>query len=441
MSKLGKLCADIHVEGGALQSHYGPDDPIRGQVVLSYEPVANILRRKTTPAELFGPLKIQLKVYGRAEVRIRHQGELSTNHNMDIFCQTISVFEGPFKAAGCHAYPFPFTFTFPEDFRAKSSAAWVPTPTTSVPPTFGMNFSARHDLVNIRIEYLVEVLVSVKGIKIKTILPQENLRPVINYTRPRPSGSLVNSSAFTFQERVEIFGSKPASPKALPSDVESILSSCPNAAQDRTSFKFDVICTHHRLIYAGQVLTYRIKVSHAGSASRTIFLPTATLKSLSVDLVATTSVDASERIIGSNECVDKRVLQKFAASTSSSAEFSAANDHTVDVVLDRITSAPCSFAHRKVTRSYLFRLDMKLKVADKIVSVARDCPVTMVPQPVDGGLTDLGSPASWLPPWSAVEDDMPPPTYNEARADGLPTRLDAVGPSKAGFCEQGQSKV
>ncbi|KAF2164331.1 hypothetical protein M409DRAFT_25210 [Zasmidium cellare ATCC 36951] len=415
-TKLGKLSASILIDNPT-RPRYGPNDPITGRLILRYNPATALFKKDPITADLFGPLRINVVLVGQIRIKIRRDRDLPTHHGGTLFAVPFHVYDGPFKGVVNTDYSFPFEARFPAIGDGGGS----------LPPTFASHFSDYPDVVDVAVLYHMGAKVEMPGIDIKVTVPEGNNAPQVRYDIPRPPLSFItdNTSVFSQRDRVQNEYLLPESlrPSGFKAKAKAVFSS-----SQFPVFAFEVFCTDQKHIHPGQRLTFNVRIIRNDKASSSTdgdFFPTMTLEGFKADVKSSTVVDASSRIIGSSQCYDSKTVQSLTCQTKFPIEFR--KEWSADITTGPVMNHTTSFEHVKTSRTYKLKVSLSFKIANKSIKVVKECPVVMLPPPLDIGVQDLKieeppPPIEAGPSGTRDDDedvDAPPPTYEEAGSSKL----------------------
>lgn len=171
--------------------HHGSDDPICGTVSVRY--TTSKLKNKEN-AELFGPLKIKLRLIGSIEI-----GRASDLQNTRVCLKVETIQDGPVKLMAGSQAQYPFSITFPPHSDPKVNTAvsaqqtaegqWkFQQKTTSVeteplPPTIRLRERDGVTKREIAIRYVLGVTAEMPGFSVEIVQPP--LDKEILYDQPQ----------------------------------------------------------------------------------------------------------------------------------------------------------------------------------------------------------------------------------------------------------------
>ena len=411
MSKLGKLQASIQPDGLS-QPHYGAGDPVSGTVKLVYLPYSSVFKKNVETAALFGPLRLDVILSGRIRIRIRRERShaLPTVHDVALFAQKFSVYRGSFEPEVGKDYTYPFTARFPQSTEEV------------LPPTFGVLFSDVPDIVDVAVQYRLGVTVEMPGIAIDTVLPPLEAQAGVHYELARPSMAFIDTSRSTFKLRTKI-----QNQHLLPNDKQPTgfkgKAKAMFASNDQfPTFVLDIFCTDQRRIYPGQQLKFEITLRRDDSETTAPAVPAITLDSFRAELKGITLVDGSQRLIGPPVSHSRTTVQSMVCESQLPISFSKANDYSTILTTNSLRRHASSFNHPKLSRTYTLKITMQFTVAKKSIKLVQDCPVVVVPPPLDLQHEVTAGPSRRA---AYEEEEEVLPTYEEAPAyedmNGAPT--------------------
>ncbi|KAK4499550.1 hypothetical protein PRZ48_010066 [Zasmidium cellare] len=415
-TKLGKLTTTLQITHPT-RPHYGPNDPITGRLILRYNPATALFKKDPITADLFGPLRINVILVGTIRIKIRRDRDLPTYHGGTLFAQPFHVYDGGFKAMVNGEYSWPFEARFPD----------VGDGGGRLPPSFASHFSDYPDVVDVDVFYQLGARVEMPGIDIRVNVPEGDSAPQVRYDIPRPPLSYITNNTSVFSHRASVQNEHLLPESHRPSGFKQKAKAVFSSSQFPV-FTFDVFCTDQRNIHPGQRLTFNVRIIRNDAKSSSTdgdFFPTMILESFKADVKSATVVDASSRIIGSSQCYDSRTAQSLSCKTTLPIEFR--KEWSADITTGPILNHTSSFEHAKTSRTYKLKVSLSFKIANKSIKVVKECPVTMLPPPLDLGVQGLKIEAP-PPPIEAgpsgtrdgdEHEDAPPPTYEEAGSSKL----------------------
>ncbi|KXT06924.1 hypothetical protein AC578_7157 [Pseudocercospora eumusae] len=421
-AKLGRLNAQILIDDG-FRIHYGPTDTVSGRIVLSYKPHSSLLKSNAPTADLFGPISIQGILRSKVRVKVRRgdSHRLPTDHSKILFEYVFDVFVGSFKATVGEDFSYPFAINLPQDLKdiydpANGGYAELMSSGDSrdqlLPLTFSMHFVDHPDVVSVGVLHQIGAQVTMPGIDIKTDIPSGDDRPPIRLELPRPPRALVERNKTTFIQNARVQNEyllpEEERPQGFKQKAKAVFTS-----SHFPEFVVDVQCTYQQYIHPGQQLTFEVVLRRNDRKSTAEVFPDATLEGFQCDLRAYTIVDVSNRLIGSPQCIDTRTVQILAGHSRLSKQLNKESDYSIAIMTDPVMQNVSSFAHQKVSRQYLLRIAMQLKLAKESVKVRKECPVILLPPPEDSGSDEAlaGPSQSYIRP---PPDDEYLPAYGEA---------------------------
>lgn len=408
--------------------HYGPNDTITGKILLAYSAHNSLVNRSAPTATLFGPLHIHVILHGRIRVKVRKgdSHRLPSDHSVDLFRHASSVHRGTLKAEAGNTFEYPFAINFPQPaidiYGKKGSYAELMAKGDSrglLPLSFGTIFIDHPDVVDISVCYRVGCQIGMPGIDVKTVGPEGDSRPIILYGLPRPTRALVTGHRATSQSTARVQNEyllpEDQRPQGFKQKAKAIFTS-----SHFPEFATDVKIAYQQYIYPGQKLKFDIVLRHRDKSIGSE-IPEVVLEKFECDFRAYTIVDVSERLIGPPQCIDRRTVQTLVCHTKMSQKIVKADDYSFSITTDPLKNNVCSFAHHKVSRQYLHRIQMQFTIANESVKTKCECPVILVPPPTDSVATEAAAPEeASLPSYmQPPPDDEQLPAYGEAGSSRL----------------------
>lgn len=423
--RLGKLEARVEIDEQH-RPRFGPDDPVTGNVILTYHAYTpGLFQKAAGTANLFGPIKITLLLFGKLKIRIRRDRELPTTHAIELFKTLFPVLDSTFQAEAGRSYSFSFTAHFPGDRTSYFEGGQ----SELLPPSFAHTFTDYPDTVDVSVRYQVGCAVFMPGIDIKIDTPDADYMTPVKYEQPRLPMSTVGGKRASFKH-----GARLQNEYLLP-EAERPQGFKQKAKAVFTSSNFpvlglDIWVTHPLYLYPGQKMSMEIIIRKNDSETTAPGVPDVSLNSARVVLVAATVVDSSHRLLGSPRCHDsRRTMQGMNCRTHLPAIFSKRNEYCVNLELDSLLAHPSSFSHRKVQRAYRLKFDLRFEVANKQVKMEGLRDIVLVCPPSDGPAGYDAPPPIEAGPSRITggeeEEELPPPTYQEAQAEGGPSKVKA----------------
>ncbi|SMR61806.1 unnamed protein product [Zymoseptoria tritici ST99CH_3D1] len=378
-AKLGVLIAKILIDDET-RPHFGPRDAITGKITLTYSPQTSLFRSPAPAATLFAPIKIEVTLRSKIKIIVKQERDMPVEHGCLLFLVAFPVFEGTFKAEAGDCREFPFRITFPSSVSGEA-----------IPPTFSYYFSEFPDSVSLDAVYRVGVKLEVPGIDIKTVIPEHNSQPEIEYNLPRPEGSVdAEGTMITQKVSIDCRALLPQSKRS--SKPQEKLRAVFTSSQTTA---LQMHCSNMERVFPGYRPLFSISL-HGDS------LPEVSLISFRADPVAYTWCKTDQRIKGPYERSDRRSLQRLVSKTLLPLQLSKANEHSVNLEVDAIYGWPSSFKHSMLSRRYCLRIKMKMKIGHESINFDQEYSTTLGPRP--GG-----------PELESVDENLP--SYQDARVN------------------------
>lgn len=403
--------------------HYG-QEPICGTVSVRY--TTSKLKDKEH-AELFGPLKIRLRLMGSVEI-----GRASDVNNTKVCLKVDTIHDGPVKLMAGSLTQYPFEITFPPHADPKINSAvsaqqaengdWkFHQRTTSVhteplPPT--MRSSEREGISKreTAIRYVLAVAAEMPGFSVEIIHPP--LPKEVLYDQPRMPTSataMLSERAPRSKQKLvvrdEAFLGEEARPQGFRGKAKAILKH-----EEPPRYVFEVYFENvPKHIFVGQPVDLDLSVASNSEQSTAASFPPVSLQSASAALIAHTtsprsSFDASDLVMSTE------TLKAKEAEIHPKGSFDKSRDHTKTISFGALSYVPSSFRYADiVSRTYKLRLMLAFLVCGQTVNCMRQFDVVVHPPLL-------------------LDEDEQPPSFDAVFEEDLPSYDEVVaGPSTASY--------
>lgn len=340
------------------------------------------------------PLELEVFLRGKTKIIIKQERNMPADHGGPSFTRSVEIYNGSFSSKADERHEFPFRICFPE------TAAGEP-----LPPSFSHSFQEFPDTIDLTILYRLGVKLNMPGIDIKTSVPEHAKQPEIRYDLPRSSLTSLNTN-ITDHKQTSVVQTH----MLLPADERPQFFQQKLKAVFETSPKFscDISCTELQHIWPGYRPSFTVTIRRSDDQTTALSFPEAFVTSFRADLVAYTWCDASKRLKGPFERIDRCIIQKLECRTALPVQTTKAIDYTVNLSTDEVGRWSSSFRNAVLVRRYFIKVRMKIKVAQQSVSFSREFEVKMVPYPrdIDNNPVEAGP-----------SNSAPPPPYSSAEVE------------------------
>ena len=353
--------------------YYGPGDPITGHVELYYRSS----KTSETPrsgsqgaSNLFGPLNLTLKLYGRILTQASEVGDKQYvfKDKAKLFESWHVVHQGPYRMEAEERARFPFAINFPSGPPDVEM-------TDELPPSLKCTFFEKSMLPggDAAVEYWLEPQVIFPVVEVTPHAVFKDRQ--VMYERP-PINAVPSSESIMMGGEAVVQSSglitESEKPRGFRERSKSIF-------KDPPIYRFAVKCTGVRSILClGEPTELEVAVRTVEKESTVSSTPDVLLDHVKVDIVAHTMIEVDERWLRSSQPTDAQVVRTVYGDTSP-GPFSKADDYTKKVTIPAITRVPSTFSCGRVSRTYKLRLELQFRVAGEIRHVRRDIPVTIYP--------------------------------------------------------------
>ncbi|KAK3712585.1 hypothetical protein LTR37_009028 [Vermiconidia calcicola] len=422
------------------RDHYGINDPISGNVVLTFEPSTCSKSKAAVSLDLFGPLKIAIVFHGRAHTKIstKHWTSPDIYHApVDLFSAVSIIFEDSFRAEPRKPYYFPFTLDFPKDaelqrYRYEPDDRFDSEPGVyALPPSFNNSCIDFANHYESQVEYRIGVDVSMPSLRLDIRIPHPQQYPRLKCSPPQtPSpinspkppqeitGRLSFSNELLLAEADRPTGLRQRAKAALTSDYAPV-------------YNFDWIlqCPHD--LHIGQPLVFDLRVRIRNAECTATLIPSIHIHSFAVELVSHVTVRGRKRFHNSLEASsnDIRLPMHRAQNQDSRTPFSKSNDWSKTISTDPLPLVSISFKSFSIQQTYHLKINGAFTVAEQRKSFARRCEVSIHP-PLQSSTAGpsyssaVAARSSTAPfDMSSIDAALPeyerPPEYDEAATASL----------------------
>ncbi|KXT00431.1 hypothetical protein AC578_1927 [Pseudocercospora eumusae] len=413
--------------------HYGPDDPVRGKVVLKY-----VSPSKASSSQLFGPLTLAVILKGQARINPEDEGSQSTT----LFTETQTIQDGAFRADSENEHALPFALHFAENvdpatqttMTQNDNGSWnfrqtVGSELHALPPSLESRAPENSSVTRLKavsttlvgVRYSALVRAKMPGIDVDIVVANLVDGETVLYDQPRVpimiASNLADNSEFFRQLTVqnEALRSVEQKPRGFLGKTKAFLK-----PSELPKYVFTATCSNvPQHAFIDQPVAFDISVaSHFSSTVQEN--PEVFLDSCTTSLIARTTG------------VKPVNIETLWSKTTEFERKPFSDEHgwakTVDI--GNLDWVPSTFSLGDIERSYKFRIAAQFSVGKQKLSIRQDMPV-MIHPPIDSEndmtLARINSAGSALPAYEEAAAIAPTPSYEDATGLPQPSYEQAVG--------------
>lgn len=176
--------------------HCGSQDPVTGNVCLRYHPPPGAGGDGST--ELFGPLRVTIRLHGRAKTKIKRDKEYDRGR-VSLFSLARLVYDGALRMAAGTVHLVPFAVPFPDTVQQSTAQAQAfprcfdsrdarfdTAPDQPLPPTMSTAYRGFTQTFECFVEYRLGAAVAMPGMHVSIQGPRDEDGPRVAYDRALP---------------------------------------------------------------------------------------------------------------------------------------------------------------------------------------------------------------------------------------------------------------
>ncbi|KAK7743077.1 hypothetical protein SLS62_010709 [Diatrype stigma] len=191
--------------------HCGSHDPVTGNVCLRYRPpplASADAAASSSSTELFGPLRVTIRLHGRAKTKIKRDKEYDRGR-VPLFSMARLVYDGPLRLAAGAVRLVPFAVRFPDTVAPTAAqvqafprcfdardARFDTAPDQPLPPAMSTAYHGFTQTFECFVEYRLGAAVAMPGMHVSVHCPRDEDGPLIAYDRALPPPLALTTTAF-----------------------------------------------------------------------------------------------------------------------------------------------------------------------------------------------------------------------------------------------------
>ncbi|KAL9109703.1 MAG: hypothetical protein Q9227_005741 [Pyrenula ochraceoflavens] len=416
----------------------GSEDYVSGKLVVScFSGEARV--------DIFGPLKLQVLLHGRAKSKIiKSNGQSRSVYRgrAPLFRTFAVVHNGSFRGEVGQSYEFPFVIGFPDQtqlggglFDQKQGGYFHSTPGKTLPPTMFLSYHGFAHRFDCFVEYKLGVAASMPGIGVAISTSEE---VAIQYAQPGIRRDSVIYRTLDAKRIFEVSNAHLLPPAERPSGFREKTKAF-FSTDYFPKFSFEVVHQCPQYLYVSERPEFMIRIRHLLETSTAPLVPDITLESFNLSLKALTDVRAERQIMFEQTSRGEETV--YSCWNGRFGPFEKSRDWTKQVrgiPLPR-TFTP-SFTTYNINRRYEIKVKWVIGCAEKSFDIERTYSVVVNPSHLSEA-TEESSSSAPLQNFSGMEQVLQDgtagpgeelPTYQEAAGDVAPPPIQPLSTNSSG---------